>query len=483
MGDGRNSDTHAASVIREIIMKFLFLLLLIIGCGKQEGSAIDYHDNDGDQIPNYLEVEEFKKYVADVDPIGKVSGRISFNHKNGTTLNFSNRVDLKDDVLRFMAGRENSNSKDDYFSEWTKLHMETPQKLEELKLPSYSVHIHMTAQAAEPEEIFLVHDKTFRKLGNWDQYLKVELTADELNNLSQGKAYLSLQKKFYQSNYAMENSEITIRDKNNRLYLLEKGKSSILYVSKDLSLDDLLGYLKISSVSIVEEKKLFYMSNAESKPQWFIRQFENGDSVLAFTTIQDIREEFLNRFTYNKTNLVRENGETTSALNFVNQEGAQVYLRLRPSQTLRKFSEASERRKHVEGGGGGKDGNGTTNYHCTHFLRNIKSEEVVTPSLEEIFQGLSLTSQGNKFHFDPYANTQVEEKMDEKGIFWEMEMPSNRAIKLSLNPAEKSSYVITGQYDVKCADGNRPRNNSAAYSTNIEGKLIIEIESYVEKID
>ena len=461
-------------------MKFLILLLFIISCGKEEGAAIDYRDNDGDQIPNYLESEEFKKYVADVDPIGKVSGRISFNHKNGTILTFANKIDLKDDVLRFMAGRENSNSKDDYFSEWTKLQMESPQELQDLKLPYYTVNIHMQAQDAEPEELFLVNEKTFRKISNWDQHIKTEFSAQEIKNLASGKAFLSLQKKFYQSTYNDEDSELSIREKNNRLYLLEKNKSKVLYISKDLSFEEILKYLKISNVTPVEEEKLFFLEGAESKPQWFVRHFGNGDSVLAFTTIQDIRKEFIERFTYSKKNVVRNNGKPLPPLTIGNHPDSQIYLRLRATQTKRKFVTKTDRRRYIEGGA--MHGNGGP-YYCNHLMRNIKSEERFTPSLDEVLRNLNFLSEGKLIHEALDTNAQVNEKMDEKGIVWEIKMTDIKNLGFSMIPLPKTTFVTTGQYDVKCEEGMSPRGGSPAYSTNLEGQFIVQIESYVEKID
>lgn len=454
-------------------MRFFILLIFIISCGKHESPpAMDLGDNDGDQKSNSFETGPLAKNIADIESLGHVKGMMSFHYEKEIQVQFSNRFNFKEDLMKTMVSRESEHLRNDYYDEWMKLHLEKNQKISSLPNTNYTVHLHFQTSEVSPEELILVDEKAEYRLGKWSPYMKLNLSGDDLNALLSGKAYFRIKKKFFQGEFHHESSEETIKEKTYRLYFDNGKNTSLLYISHQLPIEEFIKLKGLKNLGVIQEEELFFSLKEQSSKKWFLRSFSNGDQVLALTTIQDVNQEYLKRFHYRKTKVQRSNGVPDKGLSLANKEAADVYLRLRARKTKRTFVEQAQKRTYSEGGGGGKDGNGVFRWTCIHYLRNVKNETFLSPDLNEIAQNINLNLD---------RATKIEEKIDEKGIYWDIKMDSVEPnFVLNLAPKDKATYVITGQYDNSCK--NQSGGNSASYKTNPEGQFLLEVESYVEKL-
>jgi hypothetical protein len=449
-------------------MKF-FILLMLIACGKhEEPVAVDLRDSDGDQIQNYKE-GELEKYIAGFDRLEKISGVIKFTTNKNEEISFSNESDLKKDTLQLVTGDDTSLMRDQFFSEWSELKLALGGKTILAAADLNKVYIEFNATTVKPSELVLVDGKLEKQLGEWSDFMRLRLTKDELNGLLNGKMQLALRKKFPKAQFYLNDSDETIRVKTYKVHTYDGHKSKVLYVSKELPIEKLLGFLKIDKFTEVSDEDLFFDSKDLSGKQWFLREYANGNKAIAFYTLQDLKEEFRNKFARNKVKLERINGTPVSSLNLNNAANSKIYLIIRPRLTKRTFKEYTEVTSHRTGSASqGSD----ERWSCTHYKRRIETEVETNPAIGDFFFNLN-----EKFSNDEIKWT---EQIDEKGIFWEIMLTTNVAnLTFSLQGLNSSTFTTTGEHYVDC--GYQGKRSTAATPTNFEGKLSFEIESFVEK--
>jgi hypothetical protein len=247
-----------------------------------------------------------------------------------------------------------------------------------------------------------------------------------------------------------------------------------MYVSRELNLDKIKDLLLISNSRSYVEEELFFENNHSDLPQWYQRELKNGDKFLVEISPNEMNKAIKSHFIVKDQNLERLNGKASHPLYLSNPNGAKVYLRLHSfTQTIRTFFENSEKLKHGHGGGAGAHGNGPDKVNCTHYMRDIQSELTLFPSINNLFQNLRQSEVIEKL--------KITEHIIGNEVFWEMsidDLPENMV--LSLFDLEEQSYTITGEYSNSCAHLTSQERKSA-FKTNPEGKLSIQIESFVEK--
>jgi hypothetical protein len=442
-----------------------------MACGKhQEPAAVDLKDSDGDQIQNYRE-GEFEKYIADFETLGSVTGTISFNG-NKESIPFSNHTDLKQDTTRLITGESTIEESELYFSEWSELKFKFPEELIESSNNTNILHLHFGPTETEPNELILLEGKTKKKLGKWSAYMKLQLSKEDFNGIMKGKFKLGLVKNFNQAPFFNMLPNESIKTKTIKVHIFDGKKSKVLYVSKELSHEKLLSYLKISHITKVTDESLFFDSMEKSQEQWFQRDFMNGNMAIYYSTVQQLKENFRGKFNQQKIILKRENGKPTNSLDLGNIKAVKVYLKVRPQvQTMRTFSEYTEMSKHISGSRSRE----FEEWTCTHYLRKIEQEKSLGPDLGDFLRNLNI-------QFEPESELKVVEQIDEQGVFWEILVFSAQPnTKLSFMEREANTYTTTGQHYIDC--GYKGKNSTSANPTNEEGKLSFEVESFVEKID
>jgi hypothetical protein len=450
-------------------MKWLILMTLL-SCGKHEAPTyLDLRDSDGDQVQNFQEYG-MDKYIADIRSFGVVEGTLKYSDVNLRETSFTNRNDLKSEIMKLAVG-DTSTNHEKHFSEWSILKLDLSNKLSETSSEVNTVHLHFTNVEIEPDELLLLKGNSRIKLGRWAAYMRVELSKDQFNELMKGKSSLWLKKNVPKKIAHSPNSiNETVVQKTSRLYINDGTDARVLYISKDLDSETLLNHFDITSSTLITDELLFFNSHIQTAPKWFHRDYENGDKVVVYGTLDNLRSYFYNKFEKSTLNLMRENGHPINSLVISNPSKAPVYLRVRPSQVMRTFKEHSESKTHRVGSAlhGSDD-----SWNCNYLKRAIQSEYSILPRVEEFMQYLNMN----------LNDVEIIEQRDERGIFWEVKLLNilDNA-NFSLPTKSPDSFTTTGQYSVKCDRGMPAHANSAAYSTNVEGKLSFEIESFVEKI-
>lgn len=448
-------------------MKFLILLILI-ACGKHEQPAsLDLRDSDGDQIQNYQE-GEFEKYVADFARLEKVSGTMKFTTDKAEEIYFSNHSDLKEDTLKLVTGDDSSLGRDQFFSEWSELKLALLEKKFAATANTMFIHLHFEGTEIKPDELVLVDGNTEKQLGQWTEYMRIQLSKDEFNKLMNGKLQLALRKKFPRASFFLADSEETIRSKTYKVHTYDGKKSKVLYVSKELAFENLLKYLKINEITKVTDEKLFFNSNEQGGTRWFQRDYPNGNKAIALYSIQDLKNDFRKKFNQKKINLERVNGSPATSLVLENKANSKIYMLIRPTRTVRTFEEYSHVTNHRSGS---RMQGSDDSWSCTHYMRRVKTTETLIPTVEDFFNNLNVK-------FD--QEIKLIEQYDEKGVFWEVMLTATEAnLTLTLAGLNPSTFTTTGEHYVDC--GHRGKGGTAATPANFEGKLSFEIQSFVEK--
>lgn len=462
-------------------MRWLIFILLL-SCGKhQSPKALDLRDSDGDQILN-AEESEVDKYIANIQDLGKVQGRIRFKLNEWHEFPFANQPVNAGDM---MVRSEKYLLSNNYLSEGRKIKINANQKVgNALSLNQYSVLIEFDDPKNKPEELLLIQDKMTISLGKWEQSMEMKLTVHQLQALLKGTAYFSLGKKFKHANAFEVSSEETIKEKTYRVYFYDGSKSEVLYISKDLDFHDFLKHLKIKKIQEVVEDQFFFNPADVSTKGWYFRSFPTGDKVISYSTIQDMKQAFLTHYTFNKTDVLRENGSAKKELKLTKLEDAAVYLRIRPTQILRTFLESMKTEPRRTGGGGGREGNGGDQYTCDLRYRKIQQETLSQPIFGDLLQNIQITSDGIDISETFMANTLFEESLDENGLFWEIKVNLPfKSLTIGFKNLPASTFVKAGLISTACNGGQTPAIRYSGVDTNSEGKFSLAIESYIEKIE
>ena len=445
-------------------MKWLILLALVASCGKQtEPRALDLHDSDGDQIQNYEE-SEFDKYVANFESLKEVKGVLKVFTDKQNDLSFSNQFDTGTRSLDMITGNENQLQVDEYFSEWSMIEFKKTDI--SFTKAQYIVNLEFQSGSDTPHQVILINGNTRANLGVWSKSMELKLSGETLQNLINGTSHLALVKKFERSLAPGQDSNKTIKEKTYRVLYNNDSSSKVFYVSKELSFDRFLEMMKVESATVIDEDMLFFNSQDTSGLKWYVREMLNGDKVIVKMKFDNLRHRFLQRFNYSRTIIGRENGKTNGKINFQNKQGAKVYLNLKSFyKTHRTFVETQEIRG---GGGGGREGNAAG--RCTIHRRLVKSDEAQMLNIEELANEIMTP--------ETFIQERVEIKSNDSGTYWQMKLDTTNPNSLFMFKAlPTSSYVSTGEIRSSCDFTGRMQD------TNLEGKLSLEVESYVEKID
>lgn len=448
-------------------MKWLILIMLI-SCGKhEEPKRLDYFDSDGDQVLNYEE-DELGKYVANFEAYGKISGVLRLSTNDVLELPFSNEVDLNSRTLDLLTGNNERTNFDNYFSEWSKLQLQVQKPIKDLKLLYYQGYMYFEQKLDPADEVILMMEKGSVLLGEWKPNMSITLTREQIELLSEKKASLAVKKKFKRSKDFDVDQDNTIQTKTYRVYLNDGQTSKILYVAKELSFTELLKILNVKATELKSEEELFFNTHVTGNAEWIFRELLNGDKVLAYSDMDHLRGHVQKFYHYQKKTISRENGFSAEKIQLNNKTGAKVFLRIRSiKQTLREFYTTTDKRRH---GGGREQGV----WDCIHYLRYVKSESATSLHLTYLLQNFPLTG---------LDGAHILEQMDNQGAFWELKLNSEgENSELAILPKTQDTYLLTGEYSNSCHRDALNRGTHASYKTNPEGKLSIEVESYVEKI-
>ena len=136
-------------------MKWLILVLLI-SCGHENPPARDVGDSDGDTIPNYLETDgALGKYVAEVSPFQEMKGELMFkvNYKP-VNVQLSNQSNISDVAKKLLTKSLESMRKEEYFSEWSDLKVESP----DLAIPDGDYQVTLAINTEDSPQFLMLNN-------------------------------------------------------------------------------------------------------------------------------------------------------------------------------------------------------------------------------------------------------------------------------------------------------------------------------------
>lgn len=452
-------------------MKWLILMMLI-SCGKHEEPVkLDLGDSDGDQILNMNETGS-NKYISEVEKLGSVKGILRFAQDAGMVdIILSNEIE-SNHSLKLMVTRKDKIKNEEYFNEWSRLKLASIPSFNS-KGPQQKFQLRFETNSDIPDEVQFVKGQEITSLGKWSPVMDIILSSEDFKSLIAGHSYIAVRKKVTPSPLFDVDRLQTVKNKTSRVYFFDGKETSILYVSKEISFEDLLRHLDIREVSEVTEEELFFNGLRNNTKGWFKRNLPNGDKVLVKTGLTELREELFKRYTYQKTVIFRENGAPQNSIGLNNKKGAKVFLRFSNlNQVARAFGESTNVVTHSIVTGV----RGRRRAVCEHYNRSVQEEKIILPGLDELLTNIS----------NPAAllNALTVEQIGEKNLYWEMQLKDPQEnIQLSFLARPESTYTVTGEYDNSCRKWISKYRLGASYSTNSEAKFSFEIETFVENVD
>jgi len=446
----------------------IIILLILISCGKhEEPKYVDIKDKDGDQLLNHEE-ESIQKYIAHIDELKKVSGVLSFIEKEQQEILVSNEFSIKDKILNDMTVDERFLPNESHLLDGEKLKIQT-KKFILLTKPFYQMELHFSHDSDSVNELILKTNEGEMILGKWEEEMSFQLSKENLSGILNGEFFLILRK-----NLTSDKIQ-SIKKKTYKLHLISKKQTKIMYISKELETEAIKHSLGIYETSPYVEQHLLLNKDLSESPQWFIKELKNGDKFLVNISPKELSEKLKIHFVQKKHHLLRLNGQSASHVQLSNPKNSKVYLKiLSADQTFRTFKEIQRNIKHGHGGGGGAHGNGPERFTCTHFMRVIENETQQIPTIDYLIKNIN--------EVELIENMTIFQGSHHSGNEWILNFvktPEN--MSFSLNQLKTDSYVLTGEYHNSCSFLPNRERESSTFS-NLEGKLSIEIESFVEKI-
>lgn len=457
-------------------MKYFILLLLLGACGKHEmPGEKDLADNDGDQTPNYLEVSEFEKNVADITPFGTVTAELRF-HLNQTgleknTIELSNDLDLSRYSQDLMVKNLSALQIEDYFSEFSVLRVKNKRIIEISSLESIKARIFLN-NVENATDLYLIHGKKRTHLGKVKEPLDLNLNKEIIEKLLNGESFLALSNNNLQK-FKLDIQTQSVQDKTYRVFINDGVTSKIFYVAKTYSFDKFLKHFNINHPVAIEKFSLLSSTYEVSPDEWWTRTLNQQDKVVVLANLKSLSEHYLKGFTKVNSKISRINGYASTALVLERDSLARTLFKIRLKQTQRTF--ATKTIKETYRNGRAMEGDFWT---CKNSYRTIIGETELAPEKKIISENTVI-----KLNETLYTGATLVPGADAKGPYWELEAPAGSSkVQIRLKNLASSEYVQLGRYASKC-DSNRDR--LVEFHDNLhatEGQLTLEIEALVEKL-
>ena len=452
-------------------MKYFIFILFIISCGKHEMPKIeDLRDSDGDQVINRDELSERDKSIAGIQPIEEIKGTFEFYQglsiQRKYTLSFSNNKNLDQHSKDLMVKDIHSLKMNDYFSEFSSLVLKSDEKIEVNQEDFFQVKIQYTQTRSIPKKLFLVLPKEKIFLGEWKEIMYVQLTKDQLKKILSQEGILTLSFLDSKANFFHQTRAESIEEKTYRVFLNDGEKTNSYYISKQLSFLEILNLLKIEAYQMIDESNLLTTTIPQDSPTWWIRIINKNDIVIVYENLRNLSNHYFSHFEKLTSKVERINGFSKTESKVNKSLSSKALIKIRGLRTKLSFKEDKVERWR---GSGGVEG---SHDFCIDLFRKIVNEKPVLFDLNFLIQNLRIEILPHSL----FDQIKINELKDEIGTFWEIILPSGiEELKMSLTNLNSKEYLATGHYSSTC-DRLKPLLRS------IEGRLELNIESYIEKI-
>ncbi len=392
-------------------MKLLFLLALLISCGKHEmPKSENLHDSDGDQIVDKNEFHQ--RFIANIHFENSIEGQLIFNLSPGNDtkkiFRFSNNLNIKKVTYDMLTQNTSKNDFLPYFFENLFLFAEFDQKipieLNDFSSPTFKI-LGLDKNATQ---IFLHTPAKTVSLNPVNNEAKFELTKGMLNELLSGKAYFSFRKQ-EQFRTIQE-----IERKSYRFFISDGEKAEIKYFSKQLNILDILALNKIEVFRELNEENIFTTQIEQDFQGWWLKRINQNDFILLNDSLSNISNHLLNRVNKLNFTIKRVHGVAPTPLHLISKKTGKMLLILRPTRIIQLYGTLE------------KDPHQVTNLPLKRCGKNdYRNAKPRTELVNQFFLEKNFGLQISPSILE--ERIQWRQLQDEKGIFWEVAIPSEAA--------------------------------------------------------
>jgi hypothetical protein len=436
------------------------LLILFASCGEHTvPPVLDFSEKFNSQEEVRLE-----QFIEDVDELEKINGMLSFSPE-GTArvpieIEFSNRPNFNELIFKMLTTKRT----EDNFNEWSRIRFKTPQNIPPLK-GSLVLNLNfISLPQKNPSSLWLVDGLNKRKLSQWNSFLKITLTAKELEDILKGPAYLAL------FNEWIEEKGDIITKRTYRVHYSDGQENKVYYVSKLLPYQDFVRFIDIVNFQNLTHEDPFFLHGYSNEEQWWNRELNESKKVLIKASRDRIIHAYQNNLSSYKNILDRENGKAKQSLKIKKTKEGKFYLKIRGQKTVRSVAENNFSRFHIRR---------YNRWTCTYFSRVIQDKKTIDISEEDLNE-LRLKIDNVSVRLDE-AFFKSSGK-DELGAYWTLGfMIAGESIELGLHKQPAWTYTKTGLYDYQCERNLQPLESIDPILTNSEEQMRLSLESWVEK--
>ncbi len=431
----------------------------------------DYTDSDGDQVLNKDELSPWDKNISLIMPVNEISATLEFSEGLSSlkrhSLSVNNNIQLSELSRKLLVLGEQSFPFREYFSEFSSLAVSTEATIVLEEQARFPIKLHFRPLPFKPARLYLLSSRGKRLLGDWSEIGNYELDRVELQEILHKTAqfYLSYldQKK---PNFNESQAE-SIKKKSYRVYR-DDGKSvKTYYISKELSLNEILDLFKIKSFKMITDVSLLTSHMNSESPSWWVRQVSDQDVILVFDDIKNINQFYLSQFQKKELQVTRKNGIASKSIKFEKLISKKALIKIRAQKTDLHFFEKTV--DYMRSNGPGADG---SHDQCRDKFRDIVGSEVLNVSKQFLLDQILLKTYPSGNH----EQIIIEEKNSPLGTYWEIIIPEDiEIIELGLSNIGPKEYVPTGLYWSDCKDYQKDMKTQ-------EASLDLFIDAYVEKI-
>lgn len=440
-------------------MKILLILILIVSCGRKTPSPQDLRDSDGDQISNYVE-NGISKYIANVEILPEINGVM---HVGSNQVSISNGKDLKHHSLELLTWNLQKIDEEDVFNEWSKLKVVNTEKMIELNNGIHEITLNFDSVEPTPHSIWLIKDKTSKRLSTWSTQMKIKMTAEDIKEVIYGKTHIAF------STLWSETSSATIREKTYRVFMHDGQRGQVKYISHELPFHQFLKEEGITEIHDPKNFDLFTALDLMNEARWWVREINTNKKVIIYATPKELSDSYLQSFHKEDVVLKRINGKG-QVLNIEKAQDALVYLNFKGLRTKRSFKNYKQKKDYGDNHG--------IIYQCKFYYNQISHEEEIQMSIDDLLENIRVEIDGKKIDS---ATSLISYQTDQDGDFGTLKLkhPGTK-VKIEIISRDAATFVTTGLYQRECPHPYAPRVSTQ--QTNIEGRMELSLETYVEKL-
>lgn len=453
-------------------MHHLLCLFLIMSCGKLSmPKGQDFTDSDGDQVLNKDELTPWDKNISLIMPVNEISATLEFSEGLSSlkrhSLPVNNNIQLSELSRRLLVLGEHSFPFREYFSEFSSLAVANETDITLDDQPRFPIKLLFSPLPFRPGRLYILTSSGKRLLGDWSEIGYYELNRIELQDLLHKNAQFYLSYLDQRKPYFNESQAESIKKKSYRVYR-DDGKSvKTYYISKELSLHQILDIFNIKSFNLMTDVSILTSHINSEPPTWWVRQVSDQDVILVFDDLKNINRFYLSQFNKKEIKISRMNGFASKAVRIEKLSSKKALIKIRAQKTELRLMEKTV--DYLRSNGPGADG---SHDQCRDKFRKIIGADVLIVSKQFLLDQIHLKTYPPGHH----EQILIEEKNPPNETYWEMVIPEEiEFIDLGLNNLEPKEYVATGLYWSNCKDYQKDLKTK-------EASLELFIDAYIEKI-